>query len=249
MPKINVYLPDTLASAVKEAGVPVSAVCQAALADAVGRVGRTRQAITLLRDPSASTAALARLAEGLSRRMTPRLVTALAVAGSPPDGQARVSVSSLDLLRGLLDDGENLAVRLLVTQEIDIDNLRELSVTSAADEPVASFGETADTPVARMTLPARAACAAALEAVIELGHNYVGCEHLLIGLAASDGGAAELLSQQGARVEALRQALSGAMAGVVHERRTSAPRDSDTFADLARRVEAIERQLAGNGSA
>lgn len=249
MPKINVYLPDALASAVKEAGLPVSAVCQAALSDAVGRVGRTRRGITLLRDPSASAAALARLAEGLQRRMTPRLVTALAVADSPPDGEAGASVSSLSLLRGLLDDGENLAVRLLVAQEIDVDHLRELSVTSTAEEPVAFFGEAADGLFARMTLPARAACAAALEAVIELGHNYVGCEHLLIGLAASDGRAAELLGDQGVRVEALRQALSGAIAGVVHERRTSATRDSGALSDLARRVEAIERQLAGNGPA
>ena len=31
MPKINVYLPDELASAVRDAQVPVSAVCQAAV--------------------------------------------------------------------------------------------------------------------------------------------------------------------------------------------------------------------------
>ncbi len=34
-PKINVYLPDDLAAEVKAAGVPVSAICQQALADAV----------------------------------------------------------------------------------------------------------------------------------------------------------------------------------------------------------------------
>ena len=34
-PKINVYLPDELAGEVKAAGIPVSAVCQQALADAV----------------------------------------------------------------------------------------------------------------------------------------------------------------------------------------------------------------------
>ena len=249
MPKINVYLPDALASAVKEAGVPVSAVCQAALSDAVKRVGRARQGIRLLRDPSAPVAAFARLAEGLQRRMTPRLVTALAVAGSSPDGETGSGVTSLDLLRGLLDDGENLAVRLLVTQDIDVDALRELSVSSAAQEPAASAGDAAGTLFARMTLPARAACAAALEAVIESGHNYVGCEHLLIGLAAGDGEAAELLSQQGVRAEALRQALSGAVAGVVHERRTSATTDSDAFADLVRRIEAIERKVAGNADA
>ena len=249
MPKINVYLPDALASAVKDAGLPVSAVCQAALADAVERVGRTRQGITLLRNGSTPATAFARLVEGLQRRMTPRLVTALAAASSSADGGDGTSVSSLDLLRGLLDDGENLAVRLLIAQDIDVDALRELSAASAAEESVANAAETADTLFARMTMPARAACAAALEAVIELGHNYVGCEHLLIGLVSSDGRAADVLGDQGVQIEALRQALNGAIAGVVHERRTSATRDSDAFGDLARRIEAIERQLAGDARA
>ncbi|MDX6415722.1 MAG: hypothetical protein QOG28_342, partial [Trebonia sp.] len=38
MPKINVYLPDDLAEAVKEAGLPVSAICQATLEQAVRRL-------------------------------------------------------------------------------------------------------------------------------------------------------------------------------------------------------------------
>src|SRR5690349_8256692 len=36
-PKINVYLPDDLAHEVKASGIPVSAVCQQALADAVAQ--------------------------------------------------------------------------------------------------------------------------------------------------------------------------------------------------------------------
>ncbi|HZD98902.1 MAG TPA: type II toxin-antitoxin system CcdA family antitoxin, partial [Micromonosporaceae bacterium] len=44
MPKINVYLPDELAEAVKEAGVPVSAICQRALEQAVRRITAIRQA-------------------------------------------------------------------------------------------------------------------------------------------------------------------------------------------------------------
>ena len=38
MPKINVYLPDALAEAVKEAQLPVSSICQAALETAIQRV-------------------------------------------------------------------------------------------------------------------------------------------------------------------------------------------------------------------
>src|SRR4051794_34405465 len=48
MPKINVYLPDELAEAVKATGVPVSAVCQRALEEAVKRMTALREV-----DPSA----------------------------------------------------------------------------------------------------------------------------------------------------------------------------------------------------
>jgi ATP-dependent Clp protease ATP-binding subunit ClpC len=177
--------------------------------------------------------------------MTPRLIAALSVAGVDADGMARSSVASLDLLRGLLDDGENLAVRILVAQEIDLDALRELSVSIVVKEETAGIQEATDTLIARMTMPARAACAIALEAVIDLGHNYVGCEHLLIGLIECDGSGAELLRQHGVRAEAVRQALNGAIAGIANERRSSASRDEDAFGGLARRIEAIERQLAG----
>ena len=43
MPKINVYLPDDLAEAVRDSGLPVSAVCQRALEDAVRRITAIRQ--------------------------------------------------------------------------------------------------------------------------------------------------------------------------------------------------------------
>jgi ATP-dependent Clp protease ATP-binding subunit ClpC len=243
MPKINVYLSDSLASAVKDAGVPVSAVCQAALTDAVGRVGRARQAAVLLRDESTSPSTFTRLAEGLLRRMTPRLVTALSLAGSSPDGSLSMNVSSLDLLRGLLVEEENFAVRLLAAQEIDVEVLRDGCAAGVADEAIAGSTEGADTLFARMTLPARAACATALEAVIEFGHNYVGCEHLLIGLLESDGSGAQLLMEQGARVDSMRQTLRGAVAGVAYERRAPTT-DSDAYNDLARRIEVLERRLA-----
>jgi ATP-dependent Clp protease ATP-binding subunit ClpA len=244
MPKINVYLPDALASAVKDAGVPVSAVCQAALSDAVERVGRTRRGIAALRDPATPTATLRQIAEGTRKRMTPRLVAALGVAALDADGQARTAVSSLDLLRGLLDDGENLAVRLLLAQDVDVDALAEATKASEADEPGPPAPDSSDTLLGRLTMPGRLACAAALEAVVELGHNYVGCEHLLIGLVASESQAGDLLVEHHIQATALRQAISAAAAGVVLERSRSADQNAGAVADLTRRLEAIERQLA-----
>jgi ATP-dependent Clp protease ATP-binding subunit ClpC len=249
MPKINVYLPDALASAVKDADVPVSAVCQAALSDAVERIGRTRSGIAALRDPATPPAILQRIGEGTRKRMTPRLVAALGVAALDADGQARPAVSSLDLLRGLLDDGENLAVRLLLAQGVDVDALAEATSASETDEPGPPAPESSDNLLGRLTMPGRLAFAAALEAVLELGHNYVGCEHLLVGLVASEGRARDLLVEHGIQATALRQAISAAAAGVMIERSKSANQNAAAFADLTRRLEAIERQLGGTSSA
>lgn len=243
MPKINVYLPDALASAVKEAGVPVSAVCQAALADAVERVGRARSGIAALRDPATPAGILREIGEGTRKRMTPRLVAALRTAASDTDGRIRPAVSSLDLLRGLLDDGENLSVRLLLSQGVDLDALAEAAGVSEADEPEPPVPEAGDAFLGRLTMPGRLACAVALEAVTDLGHNYVGCEHLLVGLATSESRARDLLVEHGIQAPALRQAISAAAAGVMVERSRSADRDADTVADLTRRLEAIERRL------
>jgi ATP-dependent Clp protease ATP-binding subunit ClpC len=249
LPKINVYLPDALASAVKDADVPVSAVCQAALSEAVERVGRTRRGIAALRNPATPAAILGQIGEGIRKRMTPRLLAALRAAALNAEGQALPSVSSLDLLRGLLDDGENFAVRLLLSQGIDVDALAEANGASQTDEPGPLAPQSSDTLLGRLTMPGRLACAAALEAVVELGHNYVGCEHLLVGLIASEGQARDILVEHGVETAALHQAISAAAAGVMLERSRSADRSDATVADLIRRLEAIERQLAGTPGA
>jgi ATP-dependent Clp protease ATP-binding subunit ClpA len=247
VPKINVYLPDALASAVKDAGVPVSAVCQAALSGAVEQIKRTRMAIAALRDPATPPATVRLMSEASQNGMTARLIAVLEDAATDPAGQARAAVSSLDLLRALLDEGENLALRLMISQGADVDALA--AATSAAGSGTGETPPPVPGPGAalleRLTMPARLACAAALEAVLELGHNYVGCEHLLIGLAASDGRASELLASQGIAAASLRQALSGALAGIVHERSRPAGPTAGALADIVRRLEAIERQLAG----
>jgi ATP-dependent Clp protease ATP-binding subunit ClpA len=245
MPKINVYLPDALASAVKDAGVPVSAVCQGALSEAVEQIRRTRMAIAALRDPATPPATVRLISEASQNPMTARLIAVLQAAATEPTGQARAAVSSLDLLRALLDEGENLAVRLMISQGADVDVLATATTgTGAGETPPAVPGPGAAL-FERLTMPARLACAAALETVLELGHNYVGCEHLLIGLTVSDGRASELLASQGIVAASLRQALSGALAGIVHERSRPAGPRAGALADVVRRLEAIERQLAG----
>ncbi|MFC4901793.1 Clp protease N-terminal domain-containing protein [Streptosporangium amethystogenes subsp. fukuiense] len=83
------------------------------------------------------------------------------------------------------------------------------------DAPAATGGEA--------ELAFGAPAAAALEMTVteatSLGHNYIGCEHLLLGLIAEpEGAAGHVLRELGAEHRLTRRAVSAALAGYVHLR-------------------------------
>src|SRR5882672_64601 len=110
MPKINVYLPDELADAVKAAGVPVSAICQRALEQAVRRITAIREAG--LDDANGETLAT-RLPNFTARART-------AIVGAVDRGQSveRSAVTTADLLAGMVGEGANLALQVLRAMDI-----------------------------------------------------------------------------------------------------------------------------------
>jgi hypothetical protein len=74
---------------------------------------------------------------------------------------------------------------------------------------------------------------------IAFGHNYVGCEHLLLGLVTEpDGTAGEVLRELGAEPPLTRRAVSAALAGYVHLRAQTSAADP-----AAGMVAAVSRQL------
>jgi ATP-dependent Clp protease ATP-binding subunit ClpA len=223
MPKINVYLPDDLAEAVRDTGVPVSAICQRALEQAVRRIGAIRQ---LAAEDPADTDLAARLPS-----LTARTVAVLTLARQ----SATAAVTSADLLTGMLDEGANLALQVLRSMEVDPAGLRQ---PSTAEPGRHAFSDSA---VNALEL--------AVGEATGLGHNYVGCEHLLIGLAAEpDGAAGKALRAAGADARAVRRAVSAALAGYAHLRAGTGTPNLDTMmtavrqelAPLIARVEALE---------
>ncbi|WP_433791057.1 hypothetical protein [Actinoplanes sp. CA-252034] len=110
MPKINVYLPDDLADAVRETGLPVSPICQRALEHAVRRITTIRQAVLTDIDP-------AWVAERLPS-FTARLVTVLNLAAARAREAGAASVTTGDLLHGLLAEGQNLALQILTAMDV-----------------------------------------------------------------------------------------------------------------------------------
>ena len=97
-------------------------------------------------------------------------------------------------------------------------------------------------------MAARGAVAAAVEAAVGLGHNYVGSEHLLLGLMADPGTvAATKLHQHGVQAADARRALLAALAGFTHGRQAGVGVPADQIEDLARRLAAVEERLAAIG--
>ncbi|MEU7987724.1 Clp protease N-terminal domain-containing protein [Streptosporangium canum] len=207
MPKINVYLPDELAEAVKEAGVPVSAVCQRALEQAVRRVTAIRE--TALGSPDLDDPT-ARLTHFTDRT---RAAVKLAVEQARAEGAAEVGTEHL--LSGMLTEGGNLALHILRAMEIDPEQVRrELDRLAPAEPPAGPDGS----PL-RFGGPAAGALELAVTDATGMGHNYIGCEHLLLGLIGEpDGAAGQLLRGLGAEPRLTRRAVTAALAGYVHLR-------------------------------
>lgn len=252
MPKINVYLPDDLAAAVRAAGVPVSPVCQQALATAVRMVNRTRQAISVIRDPGFDPVAHPVMTSRAQGRMTPRLLEAFALARQA--GGDRTGTGQL--LLAVVEQGDNLGVRLLQAMEVDPGELtaalRQADLAepgtnrdAAAGPGVAARPDAGTALGADLTRPAWQVIATAMEAAVDLGHNYLGCEHLVLGLVAETGGVAgRVLREFGADPVAARKTLASILAGYVHGRQDTQQAGTEALGEILRRLDALEARVA-----
>jgi ATP-dependent Clp protease ATP-binding subunit ClpA len=233
MPKINIYLPDELAAAVRDAQLPVSAICQSALERAVRDVSALR---------SSDEAPVEEPAYGPFMRFTPRARQAVAHAQSEAREHTHDHVDTEHVLLGILDEGENLALKVLDAMDVEAEDLRS--------EVVASLPP--DTKRPRQRVPFAPLAKKALEASTKeahgLGHNYIGCEHLLLGLLATeDGLASQVLRRMGVELRTTRRAVLASLSGFVNGREQQLSRPavpSSVLNQILQRLDAIERRLA-----
>lgn len=216
MPKINVYLPDELAETVKDVGLPVSAICQRALEQSVKRVSAIRAAVLGDLNEEDPTAGLV--------SFTQRAKDVLKLGIKAARDRGAEEIGTRDLLLGMLTEGSNLALQVIASLDIDRTHvLRDLQRVPAEES-----GGTAT----RMGATAANALELAVIEAVTLGHNYVGCEHLLLGFVAEpDGTAGQVLRNLGAETRSVRQIVSATLAGYVHLRANQA-----TSGDAAAKV-------------
>ena len=112
------------------------------------------------------------------------------------------------ILLGLIREGEGVAAKALEALEISLDDVRVQVIDIIGEGNEAPSGHIPFTPRAKKVLEY------ALREGLQLGHSYIGTEHLLLGLLREqDGVAAKVLVKLGADLPRVRQQVNQLMSG------------------------------------
>ncbi len=154
------------------------------------------------------------------------------------------------ILLGLIHEGEGVAAKALESLGISLEAVR-----GQVEEIVGKGQETRSGHIP-FTPRAKKALELSLRESLQLGHDYIGTEHILLGLIREgDGVAAQVLVRMGADLNRVRQQVIQLLEGHQGEgaqravRRGAVTRDylltevQNTLATIAERLTAIERHL------
>lgn len=107
------------------------------------------------------------------------------------------------ILLGLIHEGEGVAAKALESLGISLDAVREQVQEIIGQGQQAPSGHIPFTPRAKKVLEL------SLREALQLGHNYIGTEHILLGLIREgEGVAAQVLVKLGADLNRVRQQSS-----------------------------------------
>lgn len=103
------------------------------------------------------------------------------------------------LLLGLIREGEGIAARVLQANHVNLETVRAQIVETIGKGSSQPSGHIPFTPKAKKVLEL------SLREALQLSHNYIGTEHILLGLAReTEGVAAKILLKMGIDMEKLR---------------------------------------------
>jgi prophage maintenance system killer protein len=145
---------------------------------------------------------------GMFRRFTDRARRVVQLAQEEARLLNHNYVGTEHLLLGLLGEGEGVATKALASLGISLEAVR------AQVEELIGHGQSAPAGHLPFTPRAKKALELSLREALQLGHNYIGTEHLLLGLAREgEGVAAELLVGFGAGHARLRDQVLQLLTG------------------------------------
>ena len=141
-------------------------------------------------------------------RFTDRARRVVVLAQDEARGLKHNYIGTEHLLLGLISEGEGVAAKALETMEIKGEAVRAsvIEIIGEGEKPVE--GHIPFTPRAKRVFEL------SLREALQLGHNYIGTEHLLLGLLKEgEGVAAQVLTKQGADLSQVRQTVIQMLSG------------------------------------
>jgi ATP-dependent Clp protease ATP-binding subunit ClpC len=112
------------------------------------------------------------------------------------------------ILLGLIHEGEGVAAKALDSLNINLDAVR------SQVEEIIGQGQAAPTGHIPFTPRAKKVLELSLREALQLGHNYIGTEHILLGLIREgEGVAAQVLQKLGADLNRVRQTVIQLLSG------------------------------------
>ncbi|SDM01724.1 ATP-dependent Clp protease ATP-binding subunit, partial [Arthrobacter sp. ok362] len=121
------------------------------------------------------------------------------------------------ILLGLIHEGEGVAAKALESLGISLDGVREQVQEIIGQGQQAPSGHIPFTPRAKKVLEL------SLREALQLGHNYIGTEHILLGLIREgEGVAAQVLVKLGADLNRVRQQVIQLLSGYQGKESTGA---------------------------
>jgi ATP-dependent Clp protease ATP-binding subunit ClpC len=145
-------------------------------------------------------------------RFTDRARRVVVLAQEEARGLNHNYIGTEHILLGLIHEGEGVAAKALESLNISLEAVRQQVEEIIGQGQAAPTGHIPFTPRAKKVLEL------SLREALQLGHNYIGTEHILLGLIREgEGVAAQVLQKLGADLNRVRQTviqlLSGYTAG------------------------------------
>ena len=175
--------------------------------------------------------------EQMFERFTDKARQAVVLAQEEARRLGHPEVRTEHLLLGLLAvDGESAATRALTDLGIPLDDLRREVEEGIGRGEGAPSGHLPFAPRNKKVLEL------SLREALQLGHNYIGTEHLLLGLVReADSGAAQVLAGRGADLDSARQAVARQLTTGAGDRAAAKPSKEGLIADIEALYEEIVR--------
>lgn len=151
-------------------------------------------------------------------RFTDRSRTIMTLANQASLRQGHDTIGAEAVLLGILEEGSGVAAHTLRTLGVDLNALRvevEHAVTAQSPTVTGKLAPNHDT---------QKIIEHAIQESLQRGDNYVGTEHLLLGLLRKDRPAARLLIARGVTLESARETVANILSTSPKPEERAAPR-------------------------